>query len=103
MVHFHTLSGLANCFVTFGLKTEMKHIPHCHNNDDESTLKVYVDDFHKKTISDEDAHRIFDLVTEAFILGSKTEHHYCGATYTIDHENMTVVEHIDFENRGEWL
>ena len=103
MVHFHTLSGLANTFVTFGLATKMEHRHHFRNNDDESKLTVYVDEFHQKTISDEDAHRIFDLVTEAFLLGSRTEHHYCGATYIIDHENMTVVEHIDFENRGEWL
>ena len=66
-------------------------------------LVLSVDDSHKRVIGDDDAKHIFDLVVEAFILGSKSEHYYCGATYEFDRDNLTVIEHIDVDNRGEWL
>ena len=100
MVTFHLISGLANSFYTFGLRGDVKSV---EGSLTDSILSLYVDDFHKKTISDDDARKIFDLVTEAFMLGSRTEHHYCGATYEFDRDALTVVEHIDKDNRGEWL
>lgn len=93
--------SLANSFgTTFGLHG---HVERIGNSLDDHKLVVKVDEFHKKTITEEDARKIFDLVTEAFIIGSKTEHHYNGATYEFDRENLTVIQHIDTENRGKWL
>ena len=98
---FNDIYSLANSFgISFGLKGSVERIDDSLHN---HRLVLEVDDFHKKTISDDDAKKIFDLVTEAFILGSRTEHHYCGASYEFDRENLTVVEHIDDSARGEWL
>lgn len=98
---FNDIYCLANSFsTTFGLRADVKRVD---DSLEDHKLTLYVDDFHKKTISKEDAMKIFDLVCEAFILGSRTEHHYCGATYTFDRENLIVFEHIDHDNRGEWL
>ena len=98
---FNDIHTLANSFgISFGLKGEVERID---GSIYEHKLVLKVDSFHKKTISEEDARKIFDLVTEAFILGSRTEHHYNGASYEFDRENLTVIERIDRDNRGEWL
>lgn len=91
---------LANSFgISFGLHGDVE----CDYKTDTSKLVLSVDEFHQKYISKDEAKEIFDLVTKAFMIGSKAEHHYCGATYEFDRENLTVTEHIDMDNRGEWL
>ena len=97
---FNDISALANSFgIAFGLKGHVEF----DGISDDSRLVLEVDEFHKKYISEEEAKEIFDLVTKAFIMGSKAEHHYMGATYEFDRENLTIIEHIDRDNRGEWL
>ena len=96
----NNISALANSLkTTFGLSTEMEYDYKTHT----TTMWVYVDEFHEKYISSADAGLILDMVTKAFLMGSVAEHHYNGATYEVDISAMKVVEHIDMENRGEWL
>lgn len=97
---FNDIYSLANSFsISFGLKGNVERID---GSLEDHKLVLSVDDFHEKYISEDEAKEIFDCVTRAFILGSKAEHKYCGATYEFDRENLTIVEHIDRDNRGEW-
>lgn len=96
----NNISALANSLkTTFGLSTKMEYDHKTHT----TTMWVYVDEFHEKYITSADAGLILDMVTKAFLIGSVAEHHYNGATYEVDISAMKVVEHIDMENRGEWL
>ncbi len=96
----NNISALANSLkTTFGLSCDMEYDHKTHT----TTMWVYVDEFHEKYISSADAGLILKNVTDAFLMGSVAEHHYLGATYEIDISAMKVVEHIDMENRGEWL
>lgn len=94
------ISSLANSLkTTFGLSYDLEYDHKTHT----TTMWVYVDEFHQKYISSADAGLILDMVTKAFLIGSVAEHHYSGATYEVDISAMKVVEHIDMDNRGEWL
>ena len=98
------ISSLANSLkTTFGLSCDIEY--DYKNRNPTNKLVAYVDltDPAQSKTSDYEAKKIFDMVTQAFVLGGKSEHHYCGATYEIDVENLTIIEHIDMENRGEWL
>ena len=96
----NSISSLENSLkTTFGLSCDMEYDYNTHT----TTMWVYVDEFHQKYISSADAKLILKNVTDAFLIGGVAEHHYCGATYEVDIETMKVVEHIDVENRGEWL
>ena len=97
---FNDISSLANSLkTTFGLSCDMEYDFETHT----TTMWVYVDEFHQKYISSADAGLILQKVTDAFLIGSVAEHHYSGATYEVDISAMKVVEHIDMNNRGEWL
>ena len=97
---FNNIHSLKNSFgVSFGLTGSIERIG---DSLDDHKLTLEVDEFHKKYISEDEAKEIFDCVTRAFILGSRAEHKYCGATYEFDRENLTIIEHIDRENRGRW-
>jgi len=99
----HELSGLKNSFaISFGLKGDMEEVSD-KGRKRVWKLTLYVDDFDKKYLSEDEAKEIFDLVTKAFIMGNKQYHHYYGATYEFDRENLTVIETVDLDNRGEWL
>ena len=96
----NNISSLANSLkTTFGLSCDMEFDHKTHT----TTMWVYVDEFHQKYISSADAGLILQKVTDAFLMGCVAEHHYNGATYEVDISAMKVVEHIDLENRGEWL
>lgn len=96
----NNISSLANSLkTTFGLSCDIE----CDHKTHTTTMWVYVDEFHQKYISSADAGLILQKVTDAFLIGSIAEHHYNGATYEVDISAMKVVEHIDMENRGEWL
>lgn len=97
---FNDIYSLKNSFgISFGLTGTIERIG---NGLDDHKLTLEVDEFHKKYINEDEAREIFDSVTRAFILGSKAEHKYCGATYEFDRENLTIIERIDRDNRGEW-
>ena len=97
----HGLSGLQNSFaISFGLKGEMSSPM---DADDVYILKLKIDDEPKQYISEEEAKEIFDMVTKSFMMANKGWHHYLGLSYEFDRENLTIIERVDRNNKGEWL
>ena len=89
---FNDIFSLANSFgTTFGLSGNPEFL-----NDDicchDYILKLEVKDYLKDYISDDQAKEIFDLVTEAFMKGSKWDIEYQNLEFKFDREELTIIQ-----------